>query len=148
MKRLHKFLRLRACDRQLLVAAFVLLAAIRLGLWLLRFSTLYRLLLPLMRVKVQLRGELLVSVTQVVWAISVASRSMPGQVKCLALALTAQVLLCRWGHAANLRIGVAKGMGGQLEAHAWVESQGRVAIGGLSNLSQFTPLSSMGGICL
>jgi hypothetical protein len=40
----------------------------------------------------------------------------------------------------SLRIGVAKGEAGKLEAHAWVESQGRIVIGGLRDLPYFTPL--------
>ncbi|NET54236.1 MAG: lasso peptide biosynthesis B2 protein, partial [Merismopedia sp. SIO2A8] len=66
-------------------------------------------------------------------------------VKCLARALTTQVFMSRQGYSPQLRIGVAKGEGGQLEAHAWVESQGQVVIGYLGNLSYFTPLPSLEG---
>jgi hypothetical protein len=85
------------------------------------------------------------TIDQIVWAVSVASRYLPGEVKCLARALATQILLHRYGYTATLCLGVAKGEKGQLEAHAWVESQGEVVIGGLSNLSSFTLLSSLGG---
>jgi hypothetical protein len=85
------------------------------------------------------------SVDRVVWAVTVANRYMPGEVKCLARALTTQVLLGQRGHQALLRIGVAKGEQGQLEAHAWVESQGRIVIGDLADFSRYTPLPPLEG---
>ena len=83
-----------------------------------------------------------VSVGKIVWTVNAASRYMPG-VMCLARALTTQVIMSRHGLSPQLRIGVAKTERGKLEAHAWVEYQGRVAIGGLSNLSKFVPLPSL-----
>lgn len=144
MKRLYKVVHLKTSDRQLLVTTFVLLAAIRLGLWLLPFPTWHRLLAGITQVK-RLQQAEPTSIHKIVWAVSVASRYMPGGVKCLARALVTQVLLNWHGYAAQLRLGVAKGEEGQLEAHAWVESQGQIVIGGLSNLSSFTPLPSFGG---
>jgi hypothetical protein len=81
----------------------------------------------------------------IVWAVDIASHYMPGGVKCLARALTTQVLMSRYGYSPELRIGVAKGERGQLEAHAWVENQGQVVIGYLGNLSRFTPMPSFEG---
>jgi hypothetical protein len=42
-----------------------------------------------------------------------------------------------------LRIGVSKGVKGNLRAHAWVESQGSVVIGELADLSGFSVLPSL-----
>ena len=145
MKLLYKILRLKNRDRQLLLITFTLLGAIRLGLWLLPFPTWRRLLARVMQPKSEFQQADPASISKVVWAVSVASRYMPGAVKCLARALATQVLLNRYGHPADLHIGVAKGEGGHLEAHAWVESQGQVVIGALSNLSRFTPLPAFGG---
>ena len=39
-------------------------------------------------------------------------------------------------------LGVTKGKGGQLEAHAWVESEGQIVIGGSDSPSRFAPLMS------
>jgi hypothetical protein len=144
MKLLYKFLRLKECDRQLLLITFTLLGTIRLGLWLLPFRTWRRLLSRIMQPKSKLQGANPASINQVVWAVSVASHYMPGGVKCLARALATQVLLSQQGHTADLYIGVAKGEEKQLEAHAWVESQGQVVIGDLSNLSSFIPLPAFG----
>ncbi|HEY9632633.1 MAG TPA: lasso peptide biosynthesis B2 protein [Coleofasciculaceae cyanobacterium] len=145
MKPLRKFLHLKASDRHLLIVTFTLLGAIRLGLWLLPFRTWRHLLSRLMQAQSKLHKSDPASVSQVVWAVCVVSHYMPGGVKCLARAAATQVLLSRHGHAADLHIGVAKGEEGQLEAHAWVESQGQIVIGNLSNLSRFTPLSTFGG---
>jgi len=64
---------------------------------------------------------------------------MPG-VKCLARALATQVLLRH--SPAHLCIGVARRKG-QLQAHAWVESQGRIVSGGLRDLWRYTRLPSL-----
>lgn len=143
MQRLHKFLRLSSIDRQLLINAAVLLTAIRLGLWLLPFETLQRLLARMIQTPSKLDSIYRVSIDKVAWAVSVASRYMPGKVKCLARALATQILLGQVGHHAQVRIGVAKSEAGLLEAHAWVESQGRVVIGNLKDLGRFTPLPNL-----
>jgi len=144
MKRLRKFLSLTPSDRRLLVSAALLLGAIRLGLWLLPFQTLRRLLAKMTQVTTQLQNADLTSMDRVVWAVAVASRYIPG-VKCLARALATQVLLSQRSYPTCLRIGVAKSEGGKLEAHAWVESQERIVIGGLRDLSRYTPLPPLVG---
>jgi hypothetical protein len=144
MRQLNKFLNLSFSDRLLLVGTFTLLAVIRLGLWLLPFSTWHHLWSCLMPVQSKLQADP-APVDKVIWAVSIASHYMPGGVKCLARALVTQILLHRYGYPADLHIGVTKGEGGQLEAHAWVESQGQIVMGYLSNLSRFTPLPAFGG---
>jgi hypothetical protein len=140
MSHLHKLktlLRMPGRDRLQIALTFLLLAAIRLGLWLLPFQTLLQRLEKLGRSASAPR-----SIRQIVWMVNVSSRYMPG-VKCLARALTTRVLLNWYGYASELRIGVAKGEQGELEAHAWVEYQGKVIIGGLSTLSRYVPLPSL-----
>jgi hypothetical protein len=122
-----------------------LLGAIRLGLWLLPFPTLLRLLSRSSQVTSETKIADQTTIGKVVWAVNVASRYMPGNVKCLVLALTTQILMSRCGHSPKLRIGVAKGEEGQFEAHAWVENQGQVVIGNLTDLSRFTPMPSFEG---
>ncbi len=140
MKRLRKLLQLPKRDRFLLASTALLLGAIKLGLLLLPFQTLRRLLARMTLAHSQLQQADQASVGKVVWAVEVASRYMPGGVKCLARALATQVLLEKRGHPAHLRIGVAKSESGQLEAHAWVESQGKIVIGSLADLARYTPL--------
>ena len=172
MTRMWKFLNLSATDRRLLVSAAVLLGAVRLGLWLLPFQTLRRLLTKMTRHATAQQAHpsrtasiasiatevpnattrtTHVATTQqtrdylpdrIVWAVVVASRYVPKST-CLTQALTAQVLLAQRGFPAQLHIGVAKqGEDKPLEAHAWVESEGRIVIGG-SGLGHYTRLSGL-----
>jgi Transglutaminase-like superfamily len=76
----------------------------------------------------------------VVWAVSRVSRAIPGAT-CLTQALAAQLLLSRRGLPSRLRIGVARGSGPALRAHAWLESDGVIVIGG-SGVEAYTPLSA------
>lgn len=139
MKGIHKFLHLSRLDRRLLIQATTLLWAIRLGLCLLPFQTLQRVLVNMSRKAVELQKTDHAALGRVAWAVEVASRYVPRNT-CLTKALAAKVLLCRRGHTVHLHIGVAKGEAGRLRAHAWVESQGQIVIGGLGELSGFTQL--------
>lgn len=142
MKRLHKFLHLTSGDRRLLVSTALLLAAVRLGLRLLPFRILQRVLNRLASAPAGSLGANRSSVDRLVWAVTVASHYVP-KATCLTQALAAQVLLGRRGHLSQLRVGVAKGEEGQLEAHAWLESQGKVIVGG-GELTRYTLLPDMG----
>ena len=58
---------------------------------------------------------------------------------CLTQALALQSLLGAAGHASSLRIGVAREDGWCFEAHAWLESGGRILIGA-GGTERFTAL--------
>ncbi|MBD2596836.1 lasso peptide biosynthesis B2 protein [Nostoc spongiaeforme FACHB-130] len=143
MKRLLKLLQLSNSDRQFLLRTFVLLGLVRLGMWLLSFNTLRKLINKISKPNFQLEP---ISLHKIVWAINVSTRYTPGGAKCLARALTCQVLMTRYGYKPELRIGVVKSEAGNLEAHAWIETQGYVVIGYLPDLSRFTPLPSLARI--
>jgi Transglutaminase-like superfamily len=77
--------------------------------------------------------------------VKLASRFVPAAT-CLAQALVTVTLLEREGLPASLRIGVARSVRGKFEAHAWVESGGRVVIGGTrADLSRFTVMHTLEG---
>lgn len=63
--------------------------------------------------------------------------------RCLADAFTAQVLLARRGVTSDLRIGVRKD-GDALDAHAWLELDGRCILGE-GELQAFTKLQGLEG---
>jgi len=69
------------------------------------------------------------SVEQMVWAVQVVSRYLPGA-NCLTQALAAQALLTASGFPAQVEIGVAKDDFRRLQAHAWVICHGQVVLGG------------------
>jgi hypothetical protein len=140
MERLGRFSRLPSTEQWLLIKAALLVEAIKLGMRLLPFRTLRRLLARAADTPLGVRHAAhSTPAERVAWAVEAASRHTPGIKTCLAQALAAQVLLARRGHPALLHIGVARGDRGQFEAHAWVESEGRIVIGG-SGLERFAPL--------
>lgn len=70
-------------------------------------------------------------------AVDRARRGMPGVYKCLPVAYTGHLLLHRNGHPSHVQVGVSRDESGKVEAHAWVECEGRVLIGDLPDLSRF-----------
>ena len=142
MRWLRKLLQLQPQDLKLLLIVLMLLNGIRLGLCLLPLQTLYQQLTkaaPLLKA----RKVRQIKIARLKWAVEAVSRRLPSPPKCLARALTMQVLL-RWqGYPNQIQIGVAKNQKGELEAHAWVESDGKVVIGQVNNLSQYIPLPAL-----
>jgi hypothetical protein len=130
-------------EKRLLIRANRLLWVCRLGLWLLPFKVLRRQLAKAERRTLSDVQAATVEIDKIIWAVAVASRYVPAAT-CLTQALAAQVLLKQHCAPALLRIGVMKSQQGALQAHAWVESHGRVVIGKLPDLAQFTELPSAG----
>ena len=143
MERLRKFLRLSVGEQRILIKASLLLVVIRLGLWLLPFRTLRRLLAKATQAPPRLQQKAdRFCADRVARAVAVASNHVPGVGTCLTQALAAQVLLARRGHQTSLRIGAARGEEGQFEAHAWLECGGKVVIGG-SELERYTRIAAL-----
>ncbi len=142
MRRLRNFLKLRTRARVLLLVTFILLASVKCGLKLAPFHSLFKFLASVSAFKVVHR----VNIAEIIWATNVVTRYMPGGAKCLARALTTQVLMNWHGYKPEFRIGVAKADTGNLEAHAWIEYQGFVIIGNLDDLGRFIPLPSLEGV--
>lgn len=139
MTRIRKFLNLSSIEQRLLIKTWVLLGVIRLGLELLPFSTLRKLLDRLRSLRGSVSKEF--SEAQLVWSVTVVSRYIP-KATCLAQALTAQFLLQQAGHQACLHVGVTEAEEGGIKAHAWVESQGKILIGGF-DLNKYTHLLAL-----
>jgi Transglutaminase-like superfamily len=127
-----------------LLKAALLLWSARLGLWLLPLPTLRRLLARLRPPEPPSPEGHSADVEKIVRAVVLASHYVPAAT-CLTQALAGQILLTQYGEPALLRIGVAKNEAGKLEAHAWVESRGRIVIGALPELIRYTPLPSAQG---
>lgn len=71
-----------------------------------------------------------------------ASKLLGWRDDCLPQALTACFLMKRHGLAASLHFGVKKGPDGELRAHAWVEYDGEIVVGGTKgNVQSYTPLT-------
>lgn len=87
-------------------------------------------------------------------AVERAARTLPGSA-CLALALTAEVLLRRAGQSVEVLIGVAPGAAAAdngtaspapsaLDAHAWVRCAGVVVTGERADLAAYRTLAVFG----
>lgn len=143
MQRPHSWLRklssLPPDERRLLLEAMVWLVVVRIGLWTLPFMAVRRALAGVGRRPVSPRGSCWFSESKLVWAVETAGRLAPWARTCLTQALTVQLLMSRRKLHSLLHIGVVKGEGEQLEAHAWVESAGEVIIGGFE-LERYVPL--------
>ncbi len=139
MGKLHKFFGLTSEERRLLLTTALLVGCVRVGLWVLPFPTVRRLLGRLRRPAAAARDGNELPSERIAWAVNVVGKRIPGGGNCLVQALATQVLLDRRRRTARLRIGVAKDRQGNLEAHAWVESDGTIIIGG-SDVSRFVAL--------
>jgi hypothetical protein len=138
MKRVRKFLSLSSREKFLLVKAAMLVIAIRIGLTFLPFATLHNLVAKCPREKGIPNKKERPSIEQIAWSVRAAGYFVP-KATCLVQALAIQAFLQREGFPAILQIGVTKGDKGELQAHAWVESQGKVLNGGLK-VEQYKPL--------
>lgn len=105
--------------------AFVV-PAMRLALTLLPFRVVHRFLSARVR---RYRGRpASESQERIVWAVRGVAARVP-YASCLTQALAVTLILARHGHAATLRVGVAKDEHGPLRAHAWLESNGTAILG-------------------
>ncbi len=130
---LHRVLKLSYRDRRLLAHAGLLVLGVRIGLWVLPYQVLRH------RLRVEPKATTEPHPwPRIVWAVTAVSRYVP-KASCLTQALAAEALLCRNGYPAAVHIGVAKTVSATLEAHAWVEYQGKIVLGG-GGMDRFTPL--------
>jgi hypothetical protein len=141
MKRLRKFLQLSRFEQLLLIKTTFVLAVVVLGLRVLPWLTLQRLLLKQANLFSCFTPARRPAEQHIAWAIKTASRSIP-RATCLPQAVAAQFLLIRNAYPADLQIGVGRKENGQLEAHAWVLSNTGIIAGGIPDLDHFVPLSN------
>jgi hypothetical protein len=127
--RLSRFCHLSGADQKFLVKVSLLVWIVRISLWCFPFRWVRWQVSKLAREGMEPVSKAPAVVTRVVGAVTLASRYVPAAT-CLTQALVTKVLLSRSGHQAIVRLGVARGNDGKFTAHAWVESDSRVVIGG------------------
>ncbi len=128
--RLPKWLSLPSQERWLVVQALLLVLGTRVGLKVAPLRSMPQLVAGMDRLLSWGRNSNPPSRERIAWAVRAVTRHTLGDATCLIQALVAQQLLQRSGYPARLCIGVARGHLGRLIAHAWVESDGTVVIGG------------------
>lgn len=135
---------------RLLLRAWAWTAMVRVGLWTLPFACFLRLLeraarptgrkpLPGMALvheeeeggteRMQRLAALRPSAHEIARAVARAARILPGT-RCLTQACAARIMLGRAGVSSRLGLGVERAPGRRLRAHAWLECEGRVLLGG------------------
>jgi hypothetical protein len=135
----RKFWRLSLADKALALQTLVLLWSIRVGMWVLPFTTLRRLVGRLQKPGKPPQDVALMT-SKIAVATASAGRFVP-DATCLAQSLTAQTLLTRRGCPHEFRLGVARTDNGGIKAHAWIESNGEVVLGMLPDLAGYTVLA-------
>ena len=115
--------------RLLLLETIFLVCMIRISLWLLPFhiviSQINRMTMkPAKRNHIDHRR-----LSFIAGNVAKVSRHVP-KATCLTQAIAAMVLLKQYSYPATFHIGVTRDTAGQFEAHAWIESDGYVVIGG------------------
>ena len=139
MERWAKFNQLRPIDFGLLPTTLFLVVVVRLSLTVLPFVLVRRMLGSLKSLRwCWLAGG---SPEHAVWMVKTAARFVPGAT-CLTQALATDILYAFQGEAAEIRFGVSRGVArsaAHLEAHAWVESRGKIILGA-PEAGKFTPL--------
>lgn len=141
MKQLARFFLLPFWKKRLIVEAFCVLWAIRLGLWILPFRRLTK--WTSSDAEIESGNEVdWEAVSNCVSAIRATSRIVP-KANCLTQALATRVLLRRAGQKPLMKIGIDRESDRDLGAHAWIEVEGRIVIGKLeSHQRRFVPLES------
>lgn len=140
MRRLQSFLRLPARERFLYLRTWLLLFRIRLMLWVLPYRRWRQIAAHMIRVENERQLDR-PQVNQITRAVRVMSKYVP-QASCLTQALAAQTLLANEGQRSQLRVGVTQN-DGKLEAHAWVQIDGRVVIGGRESVVRFSAFPTL-----
>jgi hypothetical protein len=140
-RKLRTFFRFSPRQRRLTLSALGLVALARLGCWIVPFRRLQTASQHLGRARERVTET---SPEEIVQAVRLASRYVP-RATCLVQALATQVLLGRYGHIGEIHIGVALDPARQFRAHAWVESQGKVLIGGSEELTSYAPMLVLNG---
>jgi hypothetical protein len=108
-----------------LIHCLLVVVAMRLGLTLLSYNRVRSLVMRLDARQSASMGEL----RRTAWGVAAAARFVP-RATCLTQALSGQYILARHGNASTIRIGIERGTGEQLKAHAWLVSDNHIVLGG------------------
>lgn len=145
MRRILRFLRLPLADQCFLIKVMLLVWAVRIMLWLLPFRKVRDLLTRFSGTAGSELTGAQSAIDRIAWAVTAGSHFVPAAT-CLTQALATKILLRRCGYHASVHIGVTRTDAGKLQAHAWVESNGKIVIGGSeASLKRFTLLAAANG---
>lgn len=141
------FFRLETLQRHLLLVSALMVGVVRAALWVFPYRLVVRALertVPRRRVS-SAQASPRTFARYTLWAVAAVSQRVLGKKPCLTQALVARWILACGGIPTDLKIGVTFGDSGQLLAHAWLEKEGRVLIGGVHSPRTYRPLMPVGG---
>jgi hypothetical protein len=138
MKKVPNFLKRPFSEKSLLIKAWLFVWGAKCGLRLLPFRT----LLTLIKQAPIKPGPTSFPLHQLLRAMDTAGKNVP-RATCLVRAIAGQAFLARYGHQTDLRIGVLMDQSKKrIKAHAWLESQGLVLLGG--SVGPYTAFPTLG----
>lgn len=149
MSKLRKAFALSASDWLLVTKAWMWFGAIEVGLSCMPIQNLLRIIQRQTKLRTSTRKKeeekepQRPSPERVAYCVGLAARTNVFDSTCLKKALVLYALLTRQGFDAQLLIGAAKATKGQLDAHAWLECQGKVLMGDPSH-GHYATLCSLG----
>ncbi|HEY8748229.1 MAG TPA: lasso peptide biosynthesis B2 protein [Tepidisphaeraceae bacterium] len=144
-RRIAKFARLGLREQWLAIRIVGMLWRVRIALWVLPFQRVRAMATRMGRAGVG-KNASGISAHNLTSLISVAAVHVPGA-SCLTQALVAQALLERYGYEPVLKIGVGRtGPDNRFGAHAWIELEGKVVIGQVTMLDQYTQLPTLAAV--
>ena len=121
-----------------MIEALLFVWGVKCGLRLLPFRT----MVTLIKKDLIKAGPTSFPLNQLLGAMDTAGRVVP-RATCLVRAIAGQAFLARYGHETDLRIGVLKDQSEKrVKAHAWLESHGRVLLGGA--VGSYTAFPTLG----
>ena len=127
--RARRWIALPLAEQKLLLLAGVVVAHVRVTLWMLPSRISLRLVRGIAEPHAGRLSITRPAAEDVTRAIEAVSRRIP-QATCLTQAVAAQFLLRRYGYASRLCLGVTRSAQGAFAAHAWIEHDGHVVLGG------------------
>ena len=143
LSKLNRFRSLSDRERRAFVEAAFGVFGAQVAISVLPFRTVHRLTRKLRWAVVRydaLKAQQPGTSEEVARAVERAGRQIP-RARCLSRALAGSVILARHGHQTRLRIGVRRPGGEGFEAHAWLEREGEVLVGGPA--TGFVPFPSL-----
>ena len=131
MNAIRKFARLNTHERRLILRTMAILLWVRLTLRLIPIRWMYR-------VRPRRPGPPTAETTdRLLWSVTCAGRWIPG-LTCLVQAFALHLLMAGEGRESRVQVGFTN-RNGALEAHAWVESEGQILLGG-PDVARYRPL--------
>lgn len=141
---IRRFFRLPKAKKRLIIEATGLILFTRFGLYLTSIEKLQSFYQRFSKGNNYVNHIYRPDKSDIVWAIDTIGQKLFKDDTCLVIAIAGQAQLIHYGIPSKLQLGCLKGEDMSIFAHAWVESDGDVIIGGTeSEISKYTPLTDI-----